>query len=125
MNTSKSDMLDVLGEHKLSFMFFTCICLTIAIYCFNTAGASSFGDTCRYGFQCADLYQYDLICHPVLEEERCVILENENGECPDHTRHEDGACLPIEGIRTTIHGDDRVAPSIHGGGPSSALGEGD
>ena len=119
MSGGKKDITDMLGEHKLSFMFFTCICFAIAIYCFKTAGASSFGDTCHYEFQCADLVQYDLLCHPVLGEDRCVVLEDESGECPDHTRHEDGACLPIEGMRTIDRGEDRIAPSING--PSSAL----
>lgn len=122
MSTSKKDMLDMLGEHKLSFVIFTSICLVIAVYCVQTAGASRFGDPCSYQFQCADLVQYDLRCLPVFEEELCVILEDEHGDCPDHTRHEDGhVCLPIEGIRTVDRGEDRIAPQMPDNLPSSTL----
>lgn len=121
---SKRDLMDMFGEHRLSFMVFTCLCFAIAIYCFKTAGASGFGDPCSYQFHCADLARFDLECRPVNHEELCVVVESPTGECPDHTRHEDGYCLPIEGIRTVDRGEDRIAPSIHGPrGPSSALGE--
>lgn len=122
--SSKKDMMDMLGEHKLSFVIFTSICLAIAIYCVETAGSSRFGDPCTYQFQCADLVQYDLECLPVFEEDLCVIRENDDGECPQHTRHEEGhICLPIEGMRTINTGEDRIAPRMPDNLPSSALDE--
>lgn len=125
-HTGNKDMMDLLGEHRLSFVFFTTACFCIAAYCFQTAGSVGFGDPCNYQFQCADLRDYELVCHPHHGEDLCVVLESPTGECPDHTRHDDGACLPIEGIRTIDRGEDRIAPSIHGPrGPSSALGESD
>lgn len=119
MSGKNKDMLEMFGEHKFALVMVSCLCLSFAVYCLSTAGASSFGDTCHYAFQCADLVQYDLVCREVSGEDRCVIMEDD-GNCPNHTRHEDGACLPIEGMRT-VGGRDRIAPNING--PSSALGE--